>query len=247
MGRPLPGYAIAAARCRRRRCRGRRDQPRRSTPRPLALMLGYQATTARSAARPATAYRTGDVASRDADGYLTYVGRADDVFKASDYRISPFELESALIEHAAVAEAAVVPAPDPMRLAVPKAYHHPGRRARAGPRDRAVDLPAPARQRSRRSCASGGSNSPSCRNDLGQDPPGRAAAPGSRASQRGRARRARVLGRGFFRAEVGWAALVVMALRVSRGLQNRHSDENRNPYFFRYRMIGVMDLTFSSE
>ena len=47
---------------------------------------------------------------------------ADDVFKASDYRISPFELESALIEHPAVAEAAVVPAPDAIRLAVPKAY-----------------------------------------------------------------------------------------------------------------------------
>jgi acetyl-CoA synthetase len=67
-------------------------------------------------------YHTGDVASRDADGYLTYIGRTDDVFKASDYRISPFELESVLIEHAAVAEAAVVPSPDPLRLAVPKAY-----------------------------------------------------------------------------------------------------------------------------
>jgi acetyl-CoA synthetase len=67
-------------------------------------------------------YRTGDVASRDADGVFTYVGRADDVFKASDYRISPFELESVLIEHAAVAEAAVVPSPDPTRLAVPKAF-----------------------------------------------------------------------------------------------------------------------------
>ncbi|HSV72003.1 MAG TPA: AMP-dependent synthetase, partial [Methylibium sp.] len=67
-------------------------------------------------------YRTGDVAVRDAEGYITFVGRADDVFKASDYRISPFELESALIEHAAVAEVAVVPSPDPLRLAVPKAY-----------------------------------------------------------------------------------------------------------------------------
>ena len=67
-------------------------------------------------------YRTGDVAARDADGYLTYVGRADDVFKASDYRISPFELESVLIEHPAVAEAAVVPAPDPVRHAIIKAY-----------------------------------------------------------------------------------------------------------------------------
>jgi acetyl-CoA synthetase len=68
------------------------------------------------------AYHTGDVANRDADGYITYVGRADDVFKASDYRISPFELESVLIEHPAVAEAAVVPSPDPVRLSVPKAY-----------------------------------------------------------------------------------------------------------------------------
>jgi acetyl-CoA synthetase len=67
-------------------------------------------------------YHTGDVASRDADGYVTHVGRTDDVCKASDYKISPFELESVLIEHPAVAEAAVVPAPDPTRLAVPKAY-----------------------------------------------------------------------------------------------------------------------------
>ncbi len=65
--------------------------------------------------------RTGDVASRDADGYYTYIDRADDVFKSSDYRISPFELESVLIEHSAVAEAAVVPTPDPLRLSIPKA------------------------------------------------------------------------------------------------------------------------------
>ena len=62
------------------------------------------------------------VTPRDDDGYITNVGRTDDVFKASDYRISPFELESVLIEHEAVAEAAVVPSPDPVRLAVPKAY-----------------------------------------------------------------------------------------------------------------------------
>ncbi|HVC11696.1 MAG TPA: AMP-dependent synthetase, partial [Burkholderiales bacterium] len=67
-------------------------------------------------------YRTADVASRDADGYFWYVGRADDVFKSADYRISPFELESALIEHDAVAEAAVVPSPHALRLSVPKAY-----------------------------------------------------------------------------------------------------------------------------
>ena len=67
-------------------------------------------------------YHTGDVAVRDEDGYLTFVGRGDDVFKASDYRLSPFELESVLIEHPAVAEAAVVPSPDPVRHAVPKAF-----------------------------------------------------------------------------------------------------------------------------
>ena len=67
-------------------------------------------------------YHTGDIASRDSDGYFTFVGRADDVFKASDYRLSPFELESALIEHPAVAEAAVVPSPDARRQAVPKAF-----------------------------------------------------------------------------------------------------------------------------
>ena len=67
-------------------------------------------------------YHTGDVAQMDEDGYITFVGRNDDVFKASDYRLSPFELESAVIEHPQVAEVAVVPSPDPVRLAVPKAY-----------------------------------------------------------------------------------------------------------------------------
>ena len=67
-------------------------------------------------------YHTGDVAARDADGYFTYVGRLDDLFKSSDYRISPFELESVLIEHPAVVEAAVVPSPDALRLSVPKAF-----------------------------------------------------------------------------------------------------------------------------
>lgn len=91
-------------------------------PRPTGLMMGYQNDDGSTTVLSGPAYRTGDIASRDADGYLTYVGRADDVFKASDYRISPFELESVLIEHPAVAEAAVVPAPDATRLAVPKAY-----------------------------------------------------------------------------------------------------------------------------
>ena len=90
---------------------------------PPNLMTGYQGDPERNAEAMAGGfYHTGDVASVDADGYITYIGRTDDVFKASDYKISPFELESVLIEHPAVAEAAVVPAPDPVRLAVPKAY-----------------------------------------------------------------------------------------------------------------------------
>lgn len=90
--------------------------------RPAGLMRGYQLEDGSVEPVEGDYYRTGDVASRDADGYFTYIGRADDVFKASDYRISPFELESALIEHEAIAETAVIAAPDPVRLAVPKAY-----------------------------------------------------------------------------------------------------------------------------
>jgi acetyl-CoA synthetase len=91
--------------------------------RPLALMRGYLDASRQALDVMADGYyHTGDIASRDADGYLTYVGRRDDVFKSSDYRISPFELESILIEHDLVSEAAIVPSPDPVRLAVPKAF-----------------------------------------------------------------------------------------------------------------------------
>ncbi|HEY6794171.1 MAG TPA: AMP-binding protein [Kineosporiaceae bacterium] len=126
MGRPLPGVPVVLV------------DPVKGVPvegvgegeicldlsrHPLPLMTGYQGDPGRDAeAMSGGYYHTGDVASVDTDGYITYVGRTDDVFKASDYKISPFELESVLIEHPAVAEAAVVPAPDPMRLAVPKAY-----------------------------------------------------------------------------------------------------------------------------
>src|SRR5438128_210141 len=85
-------------------------------------MRGYQNDDGSFAPLGRTAYRTGDVATCDAEGYFTFVGRADDVFKASDYRISPFELESLLLEHPAVAEAAVVPSADRMRGFVPKAH-----------------------------------------------------------------------------------------------------------------------------
>ena len=123
MGRPLPGYPVVLV------------DPVTAEPgkdgeicldlgnRPLGLMTGYLDDPEReSEAMRGGYYHTGDVATSDDDGYITYVGRTDDVFKASDYRISPFELESVLIEHEAVAEAAVVPSPDPIRLAVPKAY-----------------------------------------------------------------------------------------------------------------------------
>ncbi|MCC5858072.1 MAG: AMP-binding protein [Ectothiorhodospiraceae bacterium] len=122
MGRPLPGYTIELLDPDGRPAReGEISLP--LSRRPLGLMAGYAGDDARTAdAMREGYYHTGDVARIDDQGYITYVGRADDVFKASDYRISPFELESVLIEHPAVAEAAVVPAPDPMRLAVPKAY-----------------------------------------------------------------------------------------------------------------------------
>ncbi|GAA4105079.1 AMP-binding protein [Actinomadura miaoliensis] len=123
MGRPVPGYRVTLV------------DPVTGEPgeegeicldldeRPLGLMVGYHGDAERTdEAMAGGRYHTGDIGARDADGYITYVGRADDVFKASDYKISPFELESVLIEHEAVAEAAVVPSPDPVRLAVPKAY-----------------------------------------------------------------------------------------------------------------------------
>jgi acetyl-CoA synthetase len=92
-------------------------------PKPISLMSGYVDDEERTAKCFAGGYyRTGDLAHRDPDGYFTYVGRADDVFKSSDYRLSPFELESVLIEFHCVAEAAVVPSPDAIRWYVPKAF-----------------------------------------------------------------------------------------------------------------------------
>jgi acetyl-CoA synthetase len=86
------------------------------------MMPGYQNESGSVSATEGEFHRTGDVMSCDSDGYYTFVGRADDVFKASDYRISPFELESALIEHPDIVECAIVPSPDPIRSAVPKAF-----------------------------------------------------------------------------------------------------------------------------
>src|SRR5204863_8434485 len=90
--------------------------------RPAGLMQGYQGEGGKLNGADGDLYRSGDVVFADDEGYLTFVGRSDDVFKSSDYRISPFELESILLEHESVGEAAVVPSPDPIRLAIPKAY-----------------------------------------------------------------------------------------------------------------------------
>ena len=122
MGRPLPGYEVVLLDV--------DDNPAAEGElalnlalRPLGLMVCYEDSPEKTAeVMRQGCYRTGDTATRDADGYITFVGRADDVFKASDYRISPFELESCLIEHPAVTEVAIVPSPDPVRLAVPKAF-----------------------------------------------------------------------------------------------------------------------------
>jgi acetyl-CoA synthetase len=122
MGRPLPGYRVTLL--------DLDEQPAQEgeislmlDPAPLGLMLCYEGDEAKTAdVMRAGHYHTGDTATVDADGYYFYVGRNDDVFKSSDYRISPFELESVLIEHPDVLEAAIVPSPDALRLSVPKAF-----------------------------------------------------------------------------------------------------------------------------
>ncbi len=134
MGLPMPGYRVALL-------DPTSDEPRDEgeicfdlSVGTVGLLTGYHGDPARTAGSTRGGYyHTGDLGSRDKDGYITYVGRDDDVFKASDYRISPFAVESVLLEHPAVAEAAVVPSPDPVRLSVPKAYvvlaqgYHPNR------------------------------------------------------------------------------------------------------------------------
>jgi acetyl-CoA synthetase len=122
MGHPLPGYRVALL----DRDGGLSDDGEivlELAPPPAGLMAGYvDSAMPEVVAGARRFYRTFDMAWRDGHGCYWFIGRVDDVFKSSDYRISPFELESALIEHEAVAEAAVVPSPDALRLAVPKAF-----------------------------------------------------------------------------------------------------------------------------
>jgi acetyl-CoA synthetase len=122
MGRPLPGYSVQITDSDGHPTREGEVSLVLGAHRPAGLMQGYQGADGKLSGADGELYRSGDVVFADDEGYLTFVGRSDDVFKSSDYRISPFELESILLEHEAVAEAAVVPSPDTIRLAVPKAY-----------------------------------------------------------------------------------------------------------------------------
>ncbi len=122
MGRPLPGYRVVIQDADGHTAKEGEVTLVLGADRPAGLMQGYQGGDGKLAGADGDHYRSGDVVFVDDDGYFTFVGRSDDVFKSSDYRISPFELESVLIEHEAVAEAAVVPSSDPIRLAIPKAY-----------------------------------------------------------------------------------------------------------------------------
>lgn len=122
MGRPLPGYRVQISDADGHPAREGEVTLRLGADRPAGLMQGYQGDDGRLSGAEGELYRSGDVVFADDEGYLTFVGRSDDVFKSSDYRISPFELESVLLEHERVAEAAVVPSPDPIRLAIPKAF-----------------------------------------------------------------------------------------------------------------------------
>jgi acetyl-CoA synthetase len=122
MGRPLPGYHVRITDNDGHITKEGEVTLVLGTERPAGLMQGYQGEDGKLSGADGELYRSGDVVFADDEGYLTFVGRSDDVFKSSDYRISPFELESVLLEHEKVAEAAVVPSPDPIRLAIPKAY-----------------------------------------------------------------------------------------------------------------------------
>lgn len=123
MGRPLPGVGGAGDEVTGEVSGTEGEICIDLSRRPTSLMVGYLDMPEKTAEAMACGfYHTGDTATCDADGYLFYVGRTDDVVKASDHKISPFEPESVLVEHPAVLEAAVVPAPDPVRLAVPMAY-----------------------------------------------------------------------------------------------------------------------------
>lgn len=129
MGRPYPGHRVAVIDDEGNECPvgvpgdvavNRYDV--HGEPDPI-FFLGYWRNDAATKRKYTGDWcRTGDLATRDADGYLWYQGRADDVFKAAGYRIGPSEIENCLVKHPAVANAAVVPKPDPERGALVKAF-----------------------------------------------------------------------------------------------------------------------------
>ena len=177
MGRPLPGYRVQITDGDGHITKEGEVTLVLGADRPAGLMQGYQGEDGKLSGADGDLYRSGDVVFADDEGYLTFVGRSDDVFKSSDYRISPFELESVLLEHefgrggCRGAEPRSDPARDPQGLCAAGC----GRRAIAA--DRAFDLPAfayaagaiqahPA-HRARERVAE---------NDLGKNPP-RAVAP----------------------------------------------------------------------
>ena len=198
MGRPLPGYRVQITDVDGHVTKEGEVTLVLGADRPAGLMQGYQGDDGKLSGADGDLYRSGDVVFADDEGYLTFVGRSDDVFKSSDYRISPFELESVLLEHEAVAEAAVVPSPDPIRLAIPKAYVLLVSGAERSPRDRAVDLQAPAHAAGAvQAHPQDRTGDRTAEDDFRQNPP-RAAAP-ARARQRSRGCAARpgISRRGF--------------------------------------------------
>ncbi|TCL85910.1 AMP-binding enzyme [Rathayibacter sp. PhB179] len=123
MGRPLPGVAIALIDPVTGESSSTGEICLDLSTEPVNLMSGYHGDDERTSRARADGYfHTGDVAVRAVDGTITFLGRTDDIFKSSDFKISPFEVESVLLQHPAVAESAVVPAPDPTRHSVVKAY-----------------------------------------------------------------------------------------------------------------------------
>ncbi|MFI4912302.1 MAG: AMP-binding protein [Sedimentisphaeraceae bacterium JB056] len=126
MGRPNPCYEVCLMNSDGKICNDPGEQGEivldTAVGRPLGLFTGYRAEPQRTAEVWTDGYyHTGDVAWKDEDGYFWFVGRADDVIKSSGYRIGPFEVESALMEHPAVTECAITGAPDPDRGVVVKA------------------------------------------------------------------------------------------------------------------------------
>lgn len=187
MGRPMPGYPVVLL----DPVTGERSPDEGeicldlSVP-ILGLMAGYHDDPELTAEACRDGfYHTGDIASTDEEGYLTYVGRADDVFKASDYKISPFELESILLEHPYVTEVAIVPSPDPVRAAVPKAFVClAGSRRRAGGRGPRHLRPRPAAALRLPAGAHPGVRPGTPQDHLRQDPPRRTPRTGGRPRRR---------------------------------------------------------------